>query len=186
MLIFRNRLIFGLIRKTVTALFRAVYSVIAFLNLQTALLVAVIGAILFLTGVLDNPTILLIFRILLILSIVLAIVKCVKKLLGLENKKHTRGGGAQVIKTSQMENLNNSAVIQPQNQNAYQYSAQNVNADNSHLNGQTYSQLIKSSNLPKYFRVKQNPNYVMAEYEDRYELYKLSEKGMERVRTDYK
>lgn len=39
---------------------------------------------------------------------------------------------------------------------------------------------------PKYYAVKQNRNYVMAEYEDRYELFVKYNGGLKRVRTDYK
>ena len=39
---------------------------------------------------------------------------------------------------------------------------------------------------PKYFKVKQNPNYIMAEYMDRYELLVKTESGLKLVRTDYK
>lgn len=39
---------------------------------------------------------------------------------------------------------------------------------------------------PTYFRVRQNPEYVMAEYPDKYELYRDTGKGLEYVRTDYK
>ncbi len=39
---------------------------------------------------------------------------------------------------------------------------------------------------PKYYKVKQNPAYVMAEYNDRYELYLKTKDGLKLVRTDYK
>jgi len=39
---------------------------------------------------------------------------------------------------------------------------------------------------PRYYRVKQNPKYVMAEFNDRYELYLESETGLTHIRTDYK
>ena len=42
------------------------------------------------------------------------------------------------------------------------------------------------SQYPKYYNVKQNKNYVMAEYEDRYELYLKTQSGLSKVRTDYK
>ena len=38
----------------------------------------------------------------------------------------------------------------------------------------------------KYYQVAQNPAYVYAEYEDRYELYYKTPQGLLRVRTDYK
>lgn len=40
---------------------------------------------------------------------------------------------------------------------------------------------------PRYFRVRQNPKYVMAEYPDRYELFYERKAGdWQYVRTDYK
>lgn len=39
---------------------------------------------------------------------------------------------------------------------------------------------------PVFYKVKQNHDYVMAEYQDRYELYKKTSNGLTRVRTDYK
>ena len=39
---------------------------------------------------------------------------------------------------------------------------------------------------PKYFRVRQNSDYVMAEYSDRYELFKIVDGRLIYVRTDKK
>ncbi len=39
---------------------------------------------------------------------------------------------------------------------------------------------------PVYYRVAQNPKYVMAEYSDRVELYYETPRGLKYVRTDYK
>ena len=38
----------------------------------------------------------------------------------------------------------------------------------------------------KFYQVKQNPNYIMAEFEDRYELYEKTDKGLVKIRTDQK
>ena len=46
---------------------------------------------------------------------------------------------------------------------------------------------IASPIRPRYYRVRQNPKYVMAEYPDRYELfYERSAGDWQYVRTDYK
>ena len=42
------------------------------------------------------------------------------------------------------------------------------------------------TDYPKYYKVKQNPAYVMAEFKDRYELYLKTKDGLKLVRTDYK
>ncbi len=39
---------------------------------------------------------------------------------------------------------------------------------------------------PKYYRVKQNPNYVMAEYSDRYELYYDDGNELKFVKVNFK
>lgn len=39
---------------------------------------------------------------------------------------------------------------------------------------------------PKYYAVKDKPGYVMAEYADRFELYKKVKYGLKKVRVDYK
>ena len=39
---------------------------------------------------------------------------------------------------------------------------------------------------PRYYKLKQNPDYVMAEYSDRYELFLITANGLKKVRTDYK
>ena len=44
----------------------------------------------------------------------------------------------------------------------------------------------KKSDKPYYFRVSQNPKYLMAEYEDRYELYYEGKDGLKFIRTDFK
>ena len=39
---------------------------------------------------------------------------------------------------------------------------------------------------PVYYRVKQNPQYVMAEFSDRYELFLDTKDSLKYIRTDYK
>lgn len=44
----------------------------------------------------------------------------------------------------------------------------------------------KRERYPLYFDVEGRPDYMFAEYADRYELFKKSEHGFEYIRTDYK
>lgn len=46
--------------------------------------------------------------------------------------------------------------------------------------------LPNGSVKPNFFRVSQNPKYIMAEYPDRYELYFDTGSQMKYIRTDYK
>ena len=51
---------------------------------------------------------------------------------------------------------------------------------------QAQPNVVEQNPYPKYFSVKQNKNYVMGEFADRYELYLKTDKGLKLVRTDYK
>ena len=48
------------------------------------------------------------------------------------------------------------------------------------------SQVLDNGEIPVYFAVKQNPNYVMAEYSYKYVLYLKTENGLVKVREDKK
>ena len=51
---------------------------------------------------------------------------------------------------------------------------------------QVVFQTVQAVETPTYYRVKQNSEYVMAEYKDRYELYRIIDGQMKKIRTDYK
>ena len=52
----RNRLIFGLIKKIIVGIFKIIYKVLSFLNLQITLLVVLLGGLAFLTGNMETVT----------------------------------------------------------------------------------------------------------------------------------
>jgi hypothetical protein len=83
-----------------------------------------------------------------------------------DDKKTKKSKGAQIVENNSNNTTQSTA------------SAQQPNNAQTTQNAQT--------GQPQYFRVKQNPNYVMAEFPDRYELYRLSGGNMIKVRTDYK
>jgi cell shape-determining protein MreC len=162
MILYRRPLIFGFIRKLIKVFSTVLYKILAFFNLQLTLLLALIGLVLYITGIFDkNSIVLIVFYVLLVLSIVYAITGTIKRLLGIE-KRVKKSKGAQII-NEQVENK--ESAEQPVNE---------VKAE----------QVRKES--PTYYTVKQNNNYIMAEYSDRYELYKKTEEGLKKVRTDYK
>ncbi|MBQ8427100.1 MAG: hypothetical protein IJX16_05015 [Clostridia bacterium] len=168
MILFRNRLIFGLIWKTVKVFFTVIYSILSFFNLHFTLLVGLIGVVLYFTGALDNNrAVLIIFCIILILTIVYAVIASIKKLLGLD-KKVKRSKGVQIVPETE------------ENRRAPD-SADKIQQD--FVEEQVATVQVET---PKYFRVKQNPSYLMAEYSDRYELYKIENGALKKVRTDYK
>ena len=158
MILYRNRLLFGFVKNIIKTVFSVVYKILALFNLHYTILLVLVGIILYFTGAFErnDGVVLLIYQILIVLSVVHAIVGTVKRLLGLD-KKVKKSKGAQIV---------------------------NKKSDVKDDDANDYDQPRKEK--PTYFRVKQSPDYVMAEYSDRYELYKKSEVGLKHVRTDYK
>ena len=143
-----------------------VYKILDFFSLVPAFFVTLLGVVLYFTGTFENnPTLTLIFQIILIVTIVHAIVATTKKLLGLDNRKVKKSKGMQII--------NNQTAQQSQEQ-----TSQTIENNPQ--------QIVVKEEKPRYFKLKQNPDYVMAEYSDRYELFLITAKGLEKVRTDYK
>ena len=146
-----------------SAIFSIIYKFLNFLNLIPAVFVLLIGVVLYFTGTLDAyPVAMLVFQIILIFTIVYAIVATVKKMLGIENKKVKKSKGMQIV-----SDVKGGATVTETSQ--------------EDLQSKTFS-----GEKPRYYKLKQNPDYVMAEYSDRYELFLITAKGLEKVRTDYK
>lgn len=164
MITFKSRLIIGIISKIIKTIFKIVYKILSVFNLQATLFVLIVGAILFLTGVLTD-SILVIFYVALVLSIVYALFATVRKLLGLD-KRVSKSKGVQIVKEEKPAPI---ATETPHVEPVPVYIAQPT-----------------ESNVPKYFKVRQNPNYIMAEYPDRYELYLKTPQGLKKIRVDYK
>ena len=163
MILLRNRLIVGVIKNIIKTVFTVVLKIFQFFNLQFSLLIALIGCVLYITGTFDqNPVVLLVFQLMLIASIVYAIVSAIKKLLGIDNK-NKNSKGVQIVKPEQQENTENEQKEQS-----------------------VAVQTIEKEQKPMYFRVKNHPDYIMAEYSDRVELFKRTEAGLRKIRTDYK
>ncbi len=168
MILMRNRLVFGFIKKTIGEIFKLLYKLIALFNLQFTLLVLLIGLILYLTGVIEEGnTVMTIFYFTLAISVAVAVIATVKKVLGL-GKNVSRSKGVQLVKEAPKDN----ADIAMDNQ-----------SDNEEIKEEMTS---PNDDTPKYYRVKQHAGYIMAEYPDKYELYKVSSGKMIKVRTDLK
>ncbi|MBE7061786.1 MAG: hypothetical protein E7382_04540 [Clostridiales bacterium] len=154
-----------MIKRIISTLFKAIYSVISIFNLQLALLVLVVGLVVYLTGAMNNPTVKLIFDGAFILSVVFAILLTIKKLLGI-GKSPKKSKGVQVVNTEQT--VQQAQPVQPV----------------------VATPIIQSQTVapetPVYYRVKGNDNYVMAEYSDKYELFLITDGGLKKVRTDFK
>lgn len=196
MIVYRNRLIFGVVGMIISTVFQAVYAVISFLKLQFVFLVSILWAILYFVGMTAKYPILNLFLSLaLIASVMYAVVSILKALLGIDNKKRKRRG-AQLIKNQAVapQNTEPMQTAQPTMQTAQQ--TQNVQFNqtantNQSINSESASPYQTSTQnavveQPRYFRVKQNRELIMAEYSDRYELYKISGGTLVKLRTDFK
>ncbi len=104
MILFRNRLVFGLIKKLIVSLCSAVYKIISLLNLQFTLLIAMVGLLMFLTGLFENRLWLIVFYFALIFSVIFSILGTIKKLLGL-GKKVDRKKNIQIVEPSEGESV---------------------------------------------------------------------------------
>ncbi len=161
MLLYKNRLVFGIIKNLFVTIFTIIYKILSLFNLQITLLLTLVGVMLYFTGVFEqNPAILILFYVLLIISIGYAILATLKKLLGL-NKKVKKSKGAQIISTDKEQKQETPEVVQEES-------------------------VIKEPEKPTYFKVKNHPDYLMAEFADRYELFKKTDGGLKKIRTDYK
>ena len=144
--------------------FSMVYKIFNFFNLVPALFVFLLGAVLYFTGVFATyPVILYLFEGCLIFALIYAIVATIRKLLGID-KKVKKSKGAQIISGGTSEGEKSRQEPEPTNQPNEKY----------------------VQKVPRYFRVKENPDYLMAEYDDRYELYLIKDGNLRKIRTDYK
>ena len=164
----------GALKKFLVGIFKVVYEIIAFFNLQYALLVLLIGLILFFTGVFKNSvTALVIFLIIFGLSVLLAVQLSLGK----------------IFKGSKKPKKQNSIVdvsLPPENTAQKKETEEKKEGFFSEKRFDTaYSPYI-AEEKPRYFRIKSNPKYVMAEFSDRYELYYEDNGQLKKIRTDYK
>ena len=189
MIALRNRLIFGIIKKIVVVFFTVIYKILALFNLQFTLLLLLVGLILLLTGAFENDVVLIVFYVLIVFSIVLAIITTIKKILGI-GKKTKKSKGAQIVDTDEKKDKDKPVSKPSQPAVAEQQTAQQIQPEGKPVQAQSVQPLpanpVTTVEKPIYYKVKQNSNYVMAEYTDRYELYKKTENGLVKVRVDTK
>ncbi len=156
-------MVFSAIKKIIKIIFRALYAVISLLNLQFTLFVAVVGLLLYLTGVLTNDSaVKIIFIAVLVLSVIYAVSATFCKIFGIGKRGKKRKPRSVIVKDES---------VQPERVENYQ---------------REMPVIIEKEEQPKYFKVKQNPNLIMAEYQDRYELYEIDGQNLKKIRTDYK
>lgn len=172
---YRNRLLFGVIRTVVTTVWQVLYGVICFLNLQPVLIVILLWVLLHFTGVTEKYTIATVLLCLaFVLAVIYAVLTCLKQLLGLDKKKQKERRGAEnvkKVKPKEEENKDNKA---------------DTDTYKEIKNGTAERNSLSDQDKPRYYRVKQNSSLIMAEYSDRYELYKVLDGKLLKIRTDYK
>ncbi len=162
MILHKNRLIFGVIRRIINTVFKFCYKIIKAFNLHLTLFVFLLGIILAIIGVIGKDSAgLVVYLIVLASTVVYALVKTLKNIFGVKSKNNR----VKIVKVQ--DNTDNQPEEQTENQEI-----ENTNE--------------KQSYIPKYFTVKNNPSYVYAEYEDRYELFLKTSNGLKKVRVDYK
>ena len=162
MLLVKSRSIFGGLKKAVKVIFEAVYKVLSFFNLQFTLLVGFLGLILYVTGLFHKyPQIRVWFLVAIIASVFLGLFLFIKKLFKKSKKLEDKAerGNVQTVRV-ESEATETKEEIEK-------------------------SSTVIQNDKPKYYKVAQNPNYIMAEYPDRYELYKKTPNGLVKVRTDF-
>ncbi len=138
---------------------KLVYKIVKLLHLQIPMLVGLVGAILYFTGALNqNQTVLYAYYVALGLSVLLSIVLTFRK----------------IFKKNKIDRKENMQIISEQDEKP----GEDIE-DKEKVSGSV-------EKYPKYYAVKQNKNYVMAEYADRYELYQKTNGGLKKIRTDYK
>ena len=193
MRLIRTNLSLSSIRKGFRAVLKFMYKIIDFLNLQLPLLVVLIGVVLYFTGTFEKvPTVLLVFYVVICASIVFSIVATVRRLLGFDKKSREK------VKKEKQENVaseNNNAQENTDGvQGSSAFAPAPAPATEDQLRVDSVGAEIIPENIsvpapsqvPVYFTVKQNPNYLMAEFDDRFELYLKTKNGLQKVRVDYK
>ncbi len=177
MIIQESHLLFGGIKKIIKAVFSFIYKVLRFFNLQLALLVVLVGVILFFAGVFEgNVVVEMVFYIILIAAIFYGVVATVKKVLFSYKTEDNKRAKVEIVKKDEeVETLSQNSV--PQQDEALVLTKNNTSI---------FQQSERFVKGPKYYNVKQNPNFIMAEFSDRFELYEKTQNGLKKVRTDYK
>ena len=189
MLILGNRLIFGIIKKIIVTVLTFVYKVLSLFNLQMTALVLLVGLVLFVTGVFErSAAALIIFCFALVLSVLGAVWFTVKRLLGLSGGKKRKG--VEIIKSKgvKTDDIPPAAPALERARPAYaeEGAPRHVSetADTAQAAPAASTESIPA--YPRYFAVRQNKDYIMAEYADRYELYLKDRYGLKKIRIDYK
>ncbi len=189
MIYIKNNLIIGIVSKAIGVVFKAIYKVLSLFNLQPFLFTGILGLILLLTGVFnDYPIIKYVFFVLLFLSVAYAFIRTFYKIIPHKKKD---GKNVQIVnEIGRKGSVEESSYLpQQNNQSAIGVAENDMQVNPSQINQRSFVQSnneVKPKDSPKYYTVRQNSNYIFAEYNDRYELFLKTPNGLKHVRTDRK
>ena len=156
----KSYLVTGVIAKIIKTALKVVYTFLKVLKLRLVAFLAVVGLILYLFGVFDGDSASkILYIIALVLSLLISLWANVTRF---KNKDKKEKKAVQIVSAENREEVEiDEDSIQPE-------------------------PVVTQTIYPKYYAVKQNPAYVMAEYEDKFVLYLKSNGGLIKIRTDYK
>ncbi len=174
MLYVRNYVIFGAVRSFFTALFTVIYKIISVFRLQPLLFCIVAGALAEIAfgWIGGSETGFALFHLALCLCVAYAVVSVVYRILRpvRKGKREKRRFSAQIVGEG----------------SAPEKEPRRADAAEERAAGNEPPLRENAEERPRYYRVRQNPAYVMAEFSDRVELYREEGGRLQYVRTDYK
>ena len=177
MIFYKNRLIFGTIRRIIKTVFSVLYKIIKAFNLHVTLFVLLLGIVLAIAGTINKEdSSFIVYLVVLGLSVVYAVIKTFNSIFKPNNKKSS----VKIMKVSENQI---EQQVQEQVKEQVQQQMQQFQPKSSAYQPQP---IVPQVEKPRYYAVKNNPSYVYAEYSDRYELFLKTSTGLKKVRVDYK
>lgn len=167
--------------------FDIIYKVLKVLKLQLLLSVLFVGLVLYFTNVLFNPenkAVTYIWIVFLALGFFYAVI-------GNVNRIKKLFSGFEKNRKEKLKNRVEQEQIEEEKQKIIEEKKEleqlKVEIDQQKVSPKDEIKVSKiKERYPKYYRVSQNKDYVMAEYKDRYELYLKKDGKLFKVRTDAK
>lgn len=200
MILYKSPII-GIIKKIISKILLGVYKIVSVFHLKATALVLAVGVLLLVTGSFGaEPVLKTVFLALLGVSLFYALaatagsfLKFGKKVFGKRANDPPDGlVETQVEKESGRERddfaVPRAEAVDRNDGYGDDGFAERRNAT-AYENGDVLvaeKRPFTATVYPKYYSVRQNRDYVMAEYEDRYELFVKRDGGLQKVRTDYK
>ncbi|MBR1983590.1 MAG: hypothetical protein IKA12_02770 [Clostridia bacterium] len=181
MIFYKNRLIFGTIRRIIKTVFSVLYKIIKAFNLHVTLFVLLLGIVLAIAGTINKEdSSFIVYLVVLGLSVVYAEIKTFNSIFKPNNKKSS----VKIMKVS--ENQIEQQANEQANEQVKEQVQQQMQQFQPKSSAYQPQPIVPQVEKPRYYAVKNNPSYVYAEYSDRYELFLKTSTGLKKVRVDYK